>query len=174
MQTASSKVRADVRRLGYVAHYIRGRFMAKLRRLPDWTARVIIRNRKGILMVLNSQGEWEIPGGRRNPEDKDPISTAKRELLEETRLPSDGAQFHLRFVRSSRQGKKNKYDVHYYECVLPAGTIEEHLQAYGLEGEKTCIYPYKRLCKSTDVRAAHLSMLRRLKCLRPPPIKRAE
>lgn len=147
--------------------------MATLRRLPDWTARLIIRTRKGVLMVLNSSGEWEVPGGRRNPEDKDPISTAKRELLEETGLPSDGAQFHRRFVRSSRQGKKNKYDVHYFECVLPEGTIEKYLKTHGLEGEETRIYPYKKLRKSTDVRAAHLSMLRRLRCLRPPPIKQA-
>lgn len=142
--------------------------MTRLRRLPDWTARIIVRSGKGLLSVRVDAGEWHLPGGKKDPEDSSPLCTAKRELTEETGLPSEAGTFTYLFTRPSKQGKKNRYDIHYYEAFFPPAVIETHLKAYGEHGEETSIISYKRLRTVSDFNTAQLSMVRRLKRHRPP------
>jgi len=140
----------------------------RLNRLDDWTARVIVRTQKGILTV-EQNSILHLPGGKRDIEkDRTPLCTAKRELAEETGLPGNRGDFKLRTTRPSRQGKRNKYDIYYWEAHFDADVIERHLKPTGEEGEITHILPYAEVHSRSDFNVAQLSMLRRLKCLGPP------
>jgi len=141
--------------------------MTKLRRLPDWTARIIIRSASGILFVRESGRPWELPGGKREPDDIDPLSTARRELEEETGLPALHGDFILRSVRSKRQGKNSIYDVYYYEAVFSRPIIREYLLSINADGDDVRMRSYKVVQRGEDFRQVHLDALRKLRCLGP-------
>ena len=145
--------------------------MPKLKRLSDWTSRIIVRTRVGIVFVRKGHEPWHLPGGKKDSEDRTPLCTAKRELPEETGIPDDRGYFRLRFTRSSRQGKKNKYDIDYFEAAYPSDIVEKELKPFGDDGEETTILSYAQIRTGTNINTTHLSMLRRLKCLRPPNSK---
>ena len=142
--------------------------MAKLLPLPDWTARIILRTRTGILAVRQGNDEWHLPGGKKNPGEVLPLSTAKRELTEETGIPHTHCTFRHRRTRPSKQGKRNKYDIHYFEAHCDDALVDSHRASHGIDGEETRIITYAELRTTTGFNTAQLNMLRKLRCLRPP------
>lgn len=141
--------------------------MGKRARLADWTARIIVRDREGIIAVFEGI-QAHLPGGKREPGDTTPLHTAKRELQEETGLPKNRGDFKFLYIRPSRHGRKSRYDTYYFEAVFAQKTIDGHLQAHGQEGEVTRKISYAEFRRGTNFNSAHLHVLRKFKRLRPP------
>ena len=141
--------------------------MPKTKRLPDWTARIIIRTPEGVLMVRIKNEPWHLPGGKREPEDRTSLATAKRELEEETGLPKNRGDFRHLMTRYNRDGSKGKYDVYYFEALYEPCVIEKKLESWGAHGEETRIIPYEELRTGKGIDSRHHAMLEKLGCLAP-------
>lgn len=134
----------------------------KYRKLTDWTARVIVRTPSGIVAMRHTCGEWHLPGGKREPSDAKPHVTAKREVYEEIGLPYNvGSALQDVCSRSSRQGKRNKYDIHYFTRTLTQEEVDTHLRVVGSEGEEVRVIPYKEFEDIEGFRKSELRVIKR-------------
>ncbi len=123
------------------------------------------------VLAVDNGGQMHLPGGKREPCDRTPLCTAKRELEEETGLPKNRGDFRLLYVSKRVHGNRSRHDIYYFEAVFPKKIFEAHLKPAGEDGEITHKLTYAELRGSTSFNSAHLHVMRRLKLLRPPKMK---
>lgn len=139
--------------------------------MGDWTVRVAVRTRKGIIMTKNvGQDKWHLLGGKKEAVDRDWRCTAVREAFEEAQLCLPRERLARHETSHNKRGKKGRYSLHYCSIDLPVLCVKG-IPTKGPEDEEIRVFSYKelrRMLQANEVGPRDTGYLRRRKLLRKP------
>lgn len=139
--------------------------------MGDWTVRVALRTRYGLILVRNKGSEvWHLTGGKCEKGDVDWRCTAVREVLEETGLTIHPKKLRYHEVSHNKRGKRGRYSLHYCSIAISEAKLAQ-LRIKGREGEEARLFSYQEIRTMKDIGSFDRAFLGRRKLLRPPPTK---
>ncbi len=136
--------------------------------MGDWTTRVALRTRRGIIFVRRAGGIWwDLVGGKKDPHDKNWRCTGVREVLEEPGFAVSRARLRCHEVSHNKQGKRGRYSLHHCSIIIPVSWLRR-MKSTGPEGEEVRLFSYKKIRRMKDIAPKDLAYLEQQNLLRSP------